>query len=125
MTAFASTYCAVHALSRGESIGSNDIEVRRAPRAPGAVLEPPIGMRARRAIASGTPLRSSDLEPVPQILAGDRVEATLERGGLRLVLAGRALEDAATGESFRLHDPLMRRALRARAQAPGKAVLEP
>ncbi|MAE69610.1 MAG: flagella basal body P-ring formation protein FlgA [Gemmatimonadetes bacterium] len=125
MTTFAPTYCAIRPLRRGESIGPNDVEKRRAPESSQALLDPPIGMRARRAISSGSPLRSTDLEPVPLILAGDRVAATLERGRLRLVVSGRALEDAVAGESFRLHDPLMRRALRARALAPGQAVLEP
>jgi len=125
LRAYAPACRARRSIARGEEIGPDDVELRRTELAPKLLARMPEGQRARRPIARGAALRSSDLEPIPQIRSGDRVEATLERGGLRLVLAGRALEDAAIGETFRIHDPRMRRALRARALAPGRAELEP
>jgi flagella basal body P-ring formation protein FlgA len=127
LRAFAEVLCVTTEIPRGASISATNTAVRRAPLDAQALthLASDQPIRARRRLAADTPLRRSDVEPVPAILAGEHVTAYLQRGGLRIALSGRALEDGIRGELFTLHDPATRRALRARALGPGRARLEP
>ncbi len=127
LEAFANLLCATTDIAHGAPLATDNTAPRRTRLDPRGLPELPADkrFRARRRLVAGTLIRSCDIEPIPEILAGDRVSAYLERGGLRIAISGRALEDGVQGELFMIHDPATRRALRARVLGPGKARLEP
>lgn len=122
---FDSVLCAATALAKGSALGPDDVILARQERDARQLKALPNSMRTKRPLRRGETIRSTDIEPLPTIRAGETVHATLERGGLRLSLSARALEDAAAGELLRVHAPRLRRAVRARALGPGVARLEP
>ncbi len=94
---------AARAIARGTSLEGADVTVRRAL-VWGAPIDsaPPlvpslIGRESRRVIRAGEAIRERDTEGAPVVFAGDSVTAEVIRDGVRLALAGTALQSAPLG----------------------------
>jgi len=68
----------------------------------GALTAWPEGYRLRVQVAPGKILTRSDLEPVPLIVAGDRVRLLLQRGTLSVGTEATAMSPGAKGDKVRL-----------------------
>lgn len=68
----------------------------------GALTEWPEGYRLRVQVAPGKILTRSDLEPVPLIVAGDRVRLMLQSGALSVGTEATAMSPGAKGDKVRL-----------------------
>lgn len=79
------------------------------------------GMEATRTLRAGQPLAMRDIQPVSVIRSGDPIQLIYERGALRLVVAARAMSDAAAGETVRVQNLQSNRSMDAIAWAPGEA----
>lgn len=91
---------AARALARGETLDDGAIRgeaaVRWGPPAPG--VWPAAGWEVKRALLPGDRLAPPAVMPPPVVRAGDDVRVTWRRGGVRIELAGTALNAAALGE---------------------------
>lgn len=94
---------ATHAIARGRTLGEADVSVRRAlvwgapiDSAP-PLISSALGRSSRRVIREGEPIRDTDTEATPVIVAGDSVSAEVVRDGVRLVVPGFALQNASLG----------------------------
>lgn len=79
-------------------VGTGPIDLARTSGESIASLDALAGQRLRRPAAPGQPLRASDFEPMPTVLAQQAVRVETTRGPVRLSIAGRALSDGATGQ---------------------------
>ena len=94
---------AARAIARGTRLETADVSVRRAL-VWGAPIDsaPPLvsstlGRAARRVIRAGEAISERDTEGAPVVFAGDSVTAEVIRDGVRLALAGTALQSAPLG----------------------------
>ncbi|NNL85028.1 MAG: flagellar basal body P-ring formation protein FlgA [Myxococcales bacterium] len=115
---------AAREIARGEEIRREDLrlETRHASRAlRGAAADPDrlVGLRARRRIARGAPIRSNWLEVIPVISKGDRVRLLYSVGDLIIESTGRAEEDAAHGETLRAVNLDSKKRIVGRVERPG------
>jgi flagella basal body P-ring formation protein FlgA len=97
---------AAREIARGEEIRREDLRLETQHASPalrGAAADPDriVGLRARRRIARGAPIRSTWLEVIPVISKGERVRLLYSVGDLVIESTGRAEEDAAHGETLR------------------------
>lgn len=97
-------------ISRGDQVSEADFDLfplesvahRRHAIADPADLE---GMRARRHVPAGTPVRLSWFEAIPLVRRGEPVRMRFENGGLRIEATGIAREDGFVGDLVRVQNP--------------------
>lgn len=96
-------------ISRGEKVGEADFELfplesvshRRYALSDPAEVE---GMRARRNVPAGTPVRLSWFEAIPLVRRGEPVRMRFEDDGLRIEATGIAREDGYVGDLVRVQN---------------------
>ena len=83
-----------------------------------------IGMQTRITIYEGRPLHGSMLQPPRLVNRNQMLRLTFQRGALRIVTEGRALDDAAAGDVIRVMNMASRSTVSARIAADGTAIVE-
>jgi flagella basal body P-ring formation protein FlgA len=96
-------------ISRGETIGADDMRVARVPNASvrGDTLrhlEDVIGLQATRFLAADRPARAGDVETPWLVARGEPAAMVFARGGLEIVGAGVALDQGKQGQSIRVQN---------------------
>jgi flagella basal body P-ring formation protein FlgA len=81
------------------------------------------GMRAACDVAPGEMLDTRDLEPVPVVQRGERVDLVVRRGGIAAVVRAECREDGLLGEIVSVINGLTGRPVVARVAAPGVVTL--
>jgi flagella basal body P-ring formation protein FlgA len=81
------------------------------------------GMAARRDLPRGSVVRAADIAPPPAVRRGEPVRIMLDMAGMLITAQGRALADAAEGESVRVYSTSTNATLTARVTAPGAVAL--
>lgn len=84
-----------------------------------AVLASVAGMRLRRPVPAGETVLAADLEPLPVVRRGDRVTATVDVGGITVIMSAVALEDGAAGAAVMVKNDRSGRRLQAVVAGPG------
>lgn len=84
-----------------------------------------VGQVARRALREGAPAVARDLAPPKVIRRDQEVEVSFVTDGIRLVLTGRALTDAALGEPVQVLNTQSKKTIEAVASGPGRADVGP
>ncbi|QOJ01777.1 MAG: flagellar basal body P-ring formation protein FlgA [Phycisphaeraceae bacterium] len=113
-------------LTRGQTIGPDDVSAEDRWVGPAAALASPAdaeGSAVKNRLTAGQPIASGDLEPAVVVRKGDLVAVTCLAGAVSLRTTARAASDARTGEVIRfeaLDD--RKRSFRARVSGPGRAV---
>ncbi|MDY0073547.1 MAG: flagellar basal body P-ring formation chaperone FlgA [Thauera sp.] len=107
---FGSYLVSRRALRSGETLSSDDLELREGELSalPDNLLTSPaqaIGQHARFALAAGAPLRSSNLRAPDSIRRGQTITAITEGPGFSAQGEAQALNNAAAGERVRLRLP--------------------
>lgn len=103
-------------IARGELISSSDLrrEKRDVTRGRGKLareVSQLLGMRARRSISEGTPIRRDFVEAPPLVQRGETVRLRMVHGALRIEAKGVAREDGRAGQVIRVRTPESRREL--------------
>ena len=115
-------------INTGEIIQPADLvwsnEVIAGPGAPG---DPDrlIGQAARHALRGGSAVQSGDLAAAAVVHRDETIDVAFEAPGIRLVLQGKALKDAAVGEPVQVLNPQSKKIIEAVAAGPGRAVVGP
>lgn len=96
-------------LGQSDIIGEDDVvwvtlAFRKVPRNAITDASALIGMAPKRLIKAGEPVRQTDVAPPLVVKKGSTVVMIYERGGLLLTAAGRALHNAAVGESVKVEN---------------------
>ncbi len=84
-----------------------------------------IGKAARRALRDGAPAAWRDLDNPKVVHRNDAVDVAYESDGVRLVLEGRAMADAAVGEALEVMNTQSKKLIEAVASGPDQAVVGP
>ena len=82
-----------------------------------------IGQAARRPVRAGAAVQRSDLVAATVIHRDEIIAVAFEAPGISLVLQGKALKDAAVGESVQVLNPQSQKIIEAVAAGPGRAVV--
>ncbi len=80
-------------------------------------------LRARRTLRVGSAIGRFDVEPMPDVTAGEQVVVELSRGKMRVTATAIAVEDGLAGETIWVHNPKSRRRLRVTVIEPGRVAL--
>lgn len=112
-------------LRPGTIVGSGDFVYvdRDATRLPRGVVRDKsevVGLRVRRSLRKDRVVRSSQVEGVPVVERGDRVQIVLESGSLRISASGKAQEKGALGDWIRVVNVDSKRELSGRVDAEGR-----
>lgn len=115
----------VRNLRVGSVVSDSDVQVvdwdaARLPRGAVQRRDEVLGLRVKRALQEGRPFRSDQVEGIPLVKRGDRVQLVLEAGPLRVSAIGKAQESGALGEWIRVMNPESRRELTGRVDAQGQ-----
>jgi flagellar basal body P-ring formation protein FlgA len=115
-------------LNTGEIVQPQDLIWTKAAAAPSDTprdADAVIGMTARRPLREGSPVALRDVSAQQVIKSGDLVSITWSQGGISLTLQGKALANAAVGQSFNVQNTASKKIIEAVAIAPGQAVTGP
>jgi len=115
-------------INAGEIIQAQDLVWSDQAIAPtGAPGDPDqvIGQQARRPLRVGAPVMGGDFAAPVVVHRDDIVSVAYESAGIRLVLQGKAMKDASTGESLPVLNPQSKKVIEAVAAGPGLAVVGP
>ncbi|WP_294987331.1 flagellar basal body P-ring formation chaperone FlgA [uncultured Stenotrophomonas sp.] len=82
------------------------------------------GKRLRRAVHAGRPVLAEDLTAAPEVAAQQQVTLAVERGAVRIVVAGTALASGRLGERIQVRPQGSQRAVQARVSAPAEVVID-
>ncbi|MEM9174257.1 MAG: flagellar basal body P-ring formation chaperone FlgA [Myxococcota bacterium] len=115
----------VRDLRTGTILGEGDFTTvdRDANRLPRDVVRDTaevIGLRAKRSLRKDRVFRASQVEGVPLVERGDRVQIVLQAGALRISAAGKAQEAGALGDWIRVMNMDSKRELSGRVDAEGR-----
>lgn len=116
-------------IPRGGSVDLSNVELvsktsRKLPRmARPYVWNSNERLRARRNLRAGAIIARWDVEPMPDIAAGDPVIVELVRGAVRVTASAVAKEDGFAGEAIWVENPKSKRRLRVRVVEPGRTEL--
>lgn len=124
LTAQADVPVLTHPIRRGEIIGAGDIawQTTDMTAANSSVIynaEDIIGKSPRTALRPGVPLRPADLLTPPAITRGSQVTMLYQAGRMHITVIGKALGDAAVGETVRVVNTVSNRTVEGIAQADG------
>ena len=116
---------AVRDLRVGTILGESDFTkvARDANRLPRDVVRDAaevIGLRAKRSLRKDRIFRASQVEGVPLVERGDRVQLVLQAGALQISAAGKAQEPGAFGDWIRVLNMDSKRELSGRVDAEGR-----
>ncbi len=111
-------------IARGEQVSGGDFELfplesaahRRHALSDPAEVE---GMRARRNVPAGTPVRISWFEAIPLVRRGEPVRMRFENDGLRIEATGVAREDGFVGDLVRVQNTSSRTEVVGRVDSEG------
>jgi flagella basal body P-ring formation protein FlgA len=92
-----------------------------APGDPDAV----IGQAARRPLRAGAAVLAGDLSAPVAVHRDEVVSVAYEAPGISLVLQGKALKDAAVGDTVQVLNPQSKKTIEAVVSGPGKALVGP
>ncbi len=115
---------AKYEIDRGKLISRTDLELKyvqrsRQSRRDKTLFEDLIGLSAKRRLPAGRPVRATDLEAPRLIHKNQLVTILLEAPGLVLRTEGKALGDAARGETVKVLNTQSKRIIHATAMASG------
>lgn len=116
-------------LSKGSVLGPGDLARKPLPAGgvpAGAVADPSplLGMRAVRTLQAGSLLRADQFKPEAILRKGQKVEIILEKGGLKIVAPGEALEEGGFGQRIRVLNVSSRQVVLARVENAGGVRVE-
>lgn len=115
-------------LMAGEIVGAADLVWSSDAIAPADAPGDPdtvIGMAARRPLREGAAVQARDLSAPMVVKRDEMISVAFESGGISLILQGKALKDAAVGDSVQVLNPQSKKVIEAVVSAPGKAVVGP
>lgn len=115
-------------LNTGEVVQPQDLIWTKAAAAPSDTprdADAVIGMTARRPLREGSAVTLRDVSAQQVIKSGDLISITWSQGGISLTLQGKALANAAVGQSFNVQNTASKKIIEAVAIAPGQAVTGP
>jgi flagella basal body P-ring formation protein FlgA len=115
-------------LAAGEILQATDLQWSSQAVAADDSLDDPalaIGKSARHPVRAGAPVQNYDLANPKLIRAGDAVEVAYENDGVFLTLDGKAMSDAALGDTVEVLNAASKKTIEAVASAPGKALVGP
>lgn len=113
---FGNVVVARQPIARGTILSEADLRVeeRRLDELPTTVLTDPaeaVGHQARVALAAGKPLTVQGLANAVLVKRGDQVRVLVEKGGMRLSIAGEAMDTGGAGERVRVVNASSKREL--------------
>jgi flagella basal body P-ring formation protein FlgA len=116
---------AARRIPAGQAIRAADRRGARGPAErvrPGmaATLAEVAGRQSRRPVGEGQPVPLADLAAATVVTRNEQVVVEVAQGGLTLTLAGRALSDAALGETVAVLNPASRLIIEGEATGPGR-----
>jgi flagellar basal body P-ring formation protein FlgA len=114
----------------GEIIAERDIawqrvSTRRATTTAISQLGELVGQTPRRPIASGQPIRMTDVVPDYLVQKGDVVTILLQNGKMTLTARGSALQRGARGDVIRVRNSQSRRTVEAQVASPDTVIVRP
>ena len=108
---------------RPEDVAWTKVPARLVPHDAERDPDAAVGQAARRALREGAPAAVHDLAP-PKVIRRDQdVEVVFLQDGIRLVLTGRAMADAALGEAVPVLNIQSKKTIDAVASGTGQAVI--
>lgn len=110
-------------VERGETLSPSDFTTAAlSPATARGAIAPDAaaGREATRRLAMGSPVRANDIAAPRIVRRGEAVTITLVSGALRITAGGRALSDAAKGQTVRVINLSTSRTLDAVAVMPGQ-----
>jgi flagella basal body P-ring formation protein FlgA len=110
---------------RAADVGSRRMDIRRLPRTAVRDAAEIVGMAARRPLRAGETVAASDVELPRLVLRGQLVTMTYKRPGLTLTARGRALSDAALGDTVSVLNEQSRRTVEGVVTANGVVTVQP
>lgn len=117
-----------HSLITGQIVQPEDLIWAKAATAPiGAApsVDVVVGMAARRPLREGDAVLDRDVTAPIVIKAGDTVAVTYADDGVTLTLQGKAMANAAAGDSLNIQNPASKKLIEAVAIGPDQAVVGP
>jgi len=116
-------------IPKGGALGAGDLSKKPLPPGglPAGAVEDPsslIGMRAVRTLQAGGLLRADQFKPEPILRKGQKVEILLEKGGLKIVAPGEALEEGGSGQRIRVLNISSRQVVLAKVEHAGGVRVE-
>jgi flagella basal body P-ring formation protein FlgA len=114
----------------GDIVQPSDLAFAKVPRfqvpadAPRDAMDV-IGKVARRPLRDGSPVAAHDLSTPLVIKRDDVVEVAYHDGGISLILQGKAMADAASGEPIAIQNTTSKKVIQAVATGPDQAVVGP
>jgi len=117
-----------HSLSTGDILQPEDLvwaKVAAAPADSPRDADQIIGKAARRPLREGAPASQRDVSAPQVIKTGDTVTVTYSGGGITLAMEGKALANAAIGDTVMVLNTSSKKTLQATASGPGQALIGP
>jgi flagella basal body P-ring formation protein FlgA len=117
-----------HSLVTGQIVQPDDLIWAKAAAAPVNVapsVDAVVGMAARRPLREGDPVLDRDITQPIIIKAGDVVSVTYADEGVTLTLQGKAMANAAAGETLNIQNTASKKLIEAVATGPDQAVVGP
>jgi flagella basal body P-ring formation protein FlgA len=117
-----------HSVAAGDVIRQEDVTWTRQPARliPADAARDPdlvVGLAARHALREGAPVAAHDLATLKVVHRDQQIEVVFNVDGVRLVLAGQALGDAAVGETVQVLNTQSKKTIEAIATGPGRAAV--
>lgn len=82
------------------------------------------GQHLQRAVRAGSPVLQQDFAHAPDVAAQQQIQLAVERGAVRIVVAGTALDNGAVGQRISVRPQGSRSVVQARIVAPAEAVID-
>jgi flagella basal body P-ring formation protein FlgA len=117
-----------HSMITGQIVQPQDLIWAKAAAAPvdaAPGVDAVVGMAARRPLREGDAVLARDVTAPTVIKAGDTVAVTYADEGVTLTLQGKAMANAAVGETLNIQNPASKKLLETVATGPDEAVVGP
>lgn len=115
-------------LATGEIVQPTDLvwtKVAAAPSDAPADAESIIGQAAKRPIRAGAVVQAHDVGAAIVIKSGDGVTVSYDNEGVSLSMQGKAMGQAAVGDTLSVQNPTSKKVIQAVVTGPGQAVVGP